>query len=74
MTGAKRGAKLTLVDRAGRMRGSQRAGKLGGAVFRGVKPGVYRVSSQARARALDPLGAALDAGYRQQLPKTATAT
>ena len=42
VTGAKRGAKLTLVARSGK-RASQRAGKLGGAVFRNVKPGRYRV-------------------------------
>ena len=61
VTGAKRGAKLTLIDRSGRTRDTQRAGKLGGAVFRNVKPGRYRVQRQARPRALRPLGAALDA-------------
>ena len=44
VTGAKRGAKLALVNRKGRVVKRQRAGRLGGAVFRAVKPGKgYRV-------------------------------
>jgi len=39
VTGAKAGQRLTLVDRRGAMVASQPAGSLGGAVFRGVRPG-----------------------------------
>src|SRR4051812_12927395 len=39
VTGARPGAKLVLVDRHGHTVASQRAGKLGGAIFRGVAPG-----------------------------------
>jgi predicted acyl esterase len=45
VTGAKRGAKLTLFKADGRRVVSRRAGKLGAAVFRHLKPGRYRVGS-----------------------------
>jgi predicted acyl esterase len=49
VTGAKPGARLTLLDRRGRRVASQRAGSLGGAVFRDVKPGTgYRVGRSRR--------------------------
>jgi uncharacterized protein len=42
--GAKPGERLTLLDRRGRTVGSQRAGSLGGVLYRAVKPGPgYRV-------------------------------
>ena len=48
VTGARHGAKLALLDRHGHARATQRAGKLGGAVFRGVAPGGgYRVRQGA---------------------------
>src|SRR3954470_2791397 len=44
VTGAKRGQKLELLDRRHRVVSRARAGKLGGAIFRSVKPGHgYRV-------------------------------
>src|SRR5215217_8165576 len=52
VTGAKRGAKLALVNRKGRVVARQRAGRLGAAVFRGVKSGKgYRVRSGKRRTA-----------------------
>ena len=69
VTGAKRGAKLTLVARSGK-RASQRAGKLGGAVFRNVKPGRYRVNAQ-RVRVLSDRSAPPSTKrYRQRIPKS----
>ena len=48
MTGAKPGARVTLTDRAGRRVASTRAGGLGGALFRDVRPGAgYRVGRSA---------------------------
>jgi predicted acyl esterase len=57
VTGARHGAKLALLDRHGHTRATQRAGRLGGAVFRGVAPGRgYRVrQGSARTRALTVL-------------------
>jgi predicted acyl esterase len=44
VTGAKPGARLALLDRRGHRVAVQKAGALGGALFRGVKPGTgYRV-------------------------------
>ena len=69
VTGAKRGAKVTLVARGGK-RVSQRAGTLGGAVFRNVKPGSYRVNGK-RVRVLSDRSAPPSTkGYRQTLPKS----
>src|SRR4051794_9762397 len=46
-TGAKAGSRLVLRDRHGRRVAAQRAGSLGGAVFRNVKPGRgYRIRSR----------------------------
>ena len=47
VTGAKRGAKLMLTGKGKTV--TQRAGKLGGAVFRNVKPGRYRLRASASA-------------------------
>jgi predicted acyl esterase len=48
VTGARHGARLALLDRHGHTRATQRAGRLGGAVFRGVAPGRgYRVRQGA---------------------------
>jgi predicted secreted Zn-dependent protease len=53
VTGAKPESRLTLVDRRGHVVGSQRAGSLGGAVFRDVKPGAgYRVGQSRRLTVL----------------------
>src|SRR2546421_2985163 len=44
VTGARAGARLSLVDRRGRQVGSRRADSLGGLLFRNVRPGAgYRV-------------------------------
>jgi predicted acyl esterase len=45
VTGAQPGAKLTLRDGTGRRVASQRAGTLGAAVFRHLRPGRYRVAA-----------------------------
>ena len=64
VTGAKPGAKLMVGKR------TQRAGKLGAAVFRGVKPGVYRVQGK-RVRVLSTRSAPPSTKrYRQKLPKS----
>jgi predicted acyl esterase len=64
VTGARPGAKLTLGHR------SQRAGKLGGAVFRNVKPGVHQVGSK-RVRVLSTRSAPPSTKrYGQKLPKS----
>jgi predicted acyl esterase len=53
VTGAAPGARLTLLDRHGTRVAVQRAGRLGGAVFREVRPGHYRVRAPgARTRLL----------------------
>jgi uncharacterized protein len=63
VTGARPGAKLTLGHR------TQRAGKLGGAVFRHVEPGVHRLRGK-RVRVLPARSAPPSTkGYRQKLPK-----
>lgn len=53
VTGAKAGTRLSLVNREGAVVDSQKAGPLGGAVFRNVKPGPgYRVRHRGdRSRA-----------------------
>src|SRR5215207_6867320 len=64
VTGARPGAKLMLGQR------SQRAGKLGGAIFRNVKPGVHRVRGK-RVRVLPARSAPPSTkGYRQKLPSS----
>ena len=74
VTGARHGAKLALLDRHGHARATQRAGTLGGAVFRGVAPGGgYRVRRARRAtrpghRAHDALGAAQHEALRPEDP------
>src|SRR4051812_48185837 len=76
VTGAKRGAKLALVNRKGKTVARQRAGRLGAAVFRGVKPGKgYRVrAGKRRTRKLTvqrerskPPSTKV---YRQKMPKS----
>ncbi len=48
VTGARAGARLSLVDRGGRQVGSRRADSLGGLLFRNVRPGAgYRVRQGA---------------------------
>src|SRR4051812_15837985 len=73
VTGARPGAKLVLVDRHGHTVASQRAGKLGGAIFRGVAPGKgYRVNRAGRAvtvlseRSAPPSAKA----YNQKIPSS----
>ena len=64
VTGARPGAKLMVGKR------SQRAGRLGAAVFRNVKPGVYRVRGK-RVRVLSTRSAPPSTKrYRQKLPKS----
>jgi predicted acyl esterase len=68
VSGARPGARLTLLDRRGRTRASRRAGSLGGAVFRHVKPGLYRVRAK-RVRVLSTRSAPPDTRlYRQRIP------
>ena len=73
--GAKPGTRLTLVDRRGRRVGSQRAGKLGGAVFRRVEPGGgYRLRHPGgRTRRLTVLSTrskpASTKRYKRRIPK-----
>jgi len=70
VTGARPGSKLMLVDRRGLVRRSQRAGKLGAAVFRNVKPGRYRVRGK-RVRVLSTRSAPPSTRvYRQRIPKS----
>src|SRR4051794_8246378 len=76
VTGAKRGAGLALVNRARRTVATRRAGRLGGAIFRGVKPGKgYRVRHGGHATrrfAVQPDRSAPPSTklYRQKLPKS----
>jgi uncharacterized protein len=66
VTGARPGTRVALVDRRGRA--TRRAGKLGGAVFRHVRPGRYRVRSQ-RVRVLSTRSAPPSTkSYGQKLP------
>jgi hypothetical protein len=68
VTGAKRGAALTLSGRGRAV--TKRAGRLGGAVFRGVKPGRYRVAGK-RVRVLANRSAPPSKRiYRQRIPKS----
>jgi predicted acyl esterase len=46
VTGAKAGSRLVLVDRRGHRVAAQRAGRLGGAVFRHVRAGRYRLEGK----------------------------
>src|SRR3954447_23964332 len=63
VTGARPGTKLPLDGR------TQRAGRLGGARFRDVEPGTYRVRGR-RVRVLPGRSAPPSTkGYRQRLPK-----
>ena len=69
VTGAKPGTRLVLVRRGHRV-ASQKAGRLGGAVFRHVKPGRYRLSGR-RVRVLPnrskPPSTKL---YKQRIPSS----
>ena len=68
VTGAKRGAKLTLT-RNGHRVARKRAGRLGAAVFRHVKPGRYRLAGK-RIRVLpDRSKPPRTKLYRQRIPK-----
>jgi predicted acyl esterase len=68
VSGAHPGARIALLDRRGRTRASQRAGSLGGAVFRHVKPGLYRVRAK-RVRVLSTRSAPPNTKlYRQRIP------
>ena len=68
VTGAKPGQKLVL-KRHGDGVALQRAGSLGGAVFRRVEPGGgYRVAGKTRPRAPEPVGAAEHEGLRPEDP------
>ncbi len=68
VSGTHPGARIALVDRRGRTRASQRAGSLGGVVFRHVKPGLYRVRAK-RVRVLSTRSAPPSTKlYRQRIP------
>ena len=68
VTGAKRGAKLTLMRKGHRV-ARQRAGRLGAAVFRNVKPGHYRLAGK-RIRVLRNISKPPSRKlYRQRIPK-----
>jgi predicted acyl esterase len=71
VTGARKGAKLTLTDRRGRRVATQRAGTLGGAVFRGVKAGGgYRLTGARGTITVLPDRSAPPSTkpYRQRIP------
>jgi predicted acyl esterase len=77
VTGAKAGARLTLVDRRGHTVQSQRAGSLGGAVFRGVRPGRGYVVRRAAGARSGPFTVLANRSappstktYNQKLPKS----
>ena len=72
VTGAKPGTRLTLHDRRGRAVASQRAGSLGGAVFRGVKPGAgYRIGRSRAFKVLSDRSAPPTTKlYRQKVQRT----
>jgi predicted acyl esterase len=76
VTGASPNAKLRLVARDGRTVATQRSGFLGGAVFRGVKPGPgYRVRAGAGGTRAFTVMTARSAppstkGYAQKIPST----
>jgi dipeptidyl aminopeptidase/acylaminoacyl peptidase len=68
VTGAKRGAKLTL-ERHGHRVARQRAGRLGAAVFRDLRPGHYRLAGK-RIRVLRDIARPPSRRlYRQRIPK-----
>jgi predicted acyl esterase len=68
VTGAKPGTKLTLSGRGKVV--TRRAGKLGGAIFRNVRPGTYRVGGK-RVRVLSTRSAPPSTKlYRQRIPKS----
>jgi predicted acyl esterase len=67
VTGAKRGAEVTLAGAGKRV--TKRAGRLGGVVFRNVKPGAYRVGGK-RVRVLPNRSAPPSTRiYRQRIPR-----
>src|SRR4051794_13729826 len=73
VTGAKKGARLTLTDRRGRRVETQRAGALGGAVFRAVKPGSgYRLTGVRGAITVlsDRSAPPATQAYKQKLPSS----
>ena len=76
--GARPGEPLTLLDRRGRAVSRRVAGPLGGAVFRGVTPGRYRVRPAARGVPASPSVTVLPDRsappttriYRQRIPRS----
>ena len=72
VTGAKPGARLTLTDHSGRTVKSQRAGRLGAAVFRNVKPGKgYRVNRTRAVTVFSTRSAPPSKRvYNQKIPKS----
>ena len=63
VTGAKPGTKVTVAGNA------KRAGRLGGIVFRGVKPGTYRVRGKQVRVFSDRSAPPSKKSYKQKLPK-----
>ena len=71
VTGAKPGAQLALVNRSGKRVARQRAGPLGGAVFRDVKPGARLPGQRGKrvARAVSDRSAPPSTKlYKQKIP------
>jgi uncharacterized protein len=64
VTGAKPGTRVTVAGV------TKRAGKLGGIVFRGVKPGTYRVRGKRVRVFSDRAAPPSKKSYRQKLPKS----
>src|SRR3954447_14796069 len=73
VTGARKGAHVTLTDHRGRRVQTQRAGALGGVVFRAVRPGKgYRVSGATGAITVlsDRSAPPSTKTYKQKIPST----
>jgi predicted acyl esterase len=70
VTGAKKGQKLVLQDKSGHKVATQRAGSLGGAVFRDVKPGSgYRIAGAPKVTVLPDRSAPPSTKpYNQKIP------
>jgi predicted acyl esterase len=70
VTGAKKGQRLVLTTSAGKRVATQRAGALGGAVFRALKPGAYRVG-KLKVKVLSTRSAPPSTkAYNQKIPSS----
>jgi predicted acyl esterase len=70
VTGARPKTKVVLKTAGGRVAQTQRAGALGGAVFRDVKPGRYRVGTRKVAVFSDRSAPPSTKIYNQKIPST----